>query len=54
MYQLPEGPGGCMKYWTGLRQARAVKEDLERLEELAWTTECPTLCALGKTAANPF
>lgn len=38
---------------TDIAEGRGRIEQLELLEELAWTMSLGSLCALGKTAANP-
>lgn len=36
-----------------ITEGKGHDEDLKLLEDLAWTTENTSLCALGKTASNP-
>ena len=38
---------------TGITEGRGKPEDIDLLEDLAWTVSETSLCALGKTAANP-
>jgi len=38
---------------TGITEGNGKPEDIDLLEDLAWTVSETSLCALGKTAANP-
>jgi NADH:ubiquinone oxidoreductase subunit F (NADH-binding) len=38
---------------TGITEGKGKPEDIDLLEDLAWTVSETSLCALGKTAANP-
>ncbi len=38
---------------TNITEGRGKPEDIDLLEDLAWTVSEASLCALGKTAANP-
>jgi len=38
---------------TGITEGKGTMEDLDRLEDLAWTVQQGSLCQLGKTAPNP-
>jgi len=38
---------------TGIAEGNGKPEDIDLLEDLAWTVSETSLCALGKTAANP-
>jgi len=59
-----ESCGKCVPCREGLRQMQKIltritegegrEDDIERLKELAETAVDASLCALGKTAANPF
>ena len=48
-----EGTRWMYEILDRITAGQGSKEDLERLEELAWATGNASLCALGKTAANP-
>jgi [NiFe] hydrogenase diaphorase moiety large subunit len=42
------------KLFDRVREGRATKSDLARMEELAATVRATSRCGLGQTAANPF
>ncbi len=48
-----EGTRRMYEILDRITAGRGSEEDLELLEELAWATGSTSLCALGKTAANP-
>ncbi len=49
-----EGLRKMQKILTGITEGKGKAGDIELLEELAETAAEASLCALGKTAANPF
>ena len=48
-----EGVHMMFSILEGITHGKGCKDDLEFLEDLAWTTRNTSLCALGKTASNP-
>jgi NADH-quinone oxidoreductase subunit F len=49
-----EGIRQMLKILTNISEGRGKKEDIELLEEIAEVTGAASLCALGKTAADPL
>jgi NADP-reducing hydrogenase subunit HndC len=49
-----EGIRQMLKILTNIRNGRGKEEDIELLEEIAEVTGAASLCALGKTAADPL
>ncbi len=49
-----EGLRQMLRILTNITEGRGKEEDLETLEALAETAQEASLCALGRTAANPF
>jgi len=49
-----EGLGQMHKILTGITEGRGQKSDIDRLLELAEAAKEASLCALGKSAPNPF
>jgi NADH-quinone oxidoreductase subunit F len=47
------GVGRMLEIVTDVSEGRATQAQLDLLEDLAWTVSVGSLCALGKTAANP-
>jgi len=47
------GVGRMLEIVTDICEGRGTLEQLDLLEDLAWTISVGSLCALGKTAANP-
>lgn len=47
------GVGRMLEIVTDVCEGRGTQEQLDLLEDLAWTVSVGSLCALGKTAANP-
>ena len=47
------GVGRMLEIVTDICEGRGTIEQLDLLEELAWTISVGSLCALGKTAPNP-
>ncbi len=47
------GTDRMLEILTDITEGRGRKEQLETLKDLAWTMSVGSLCALGKTAANP-
>jgi NADH-quinone oxidoreductase subunit F len=47
------GVDRMLEILTDISAGRGRMEQLETLKELAWTVSAGSLCALGKTAANP-
>ena len=47
------GVGRMLEIVTDITEGRGTLEQLELLEDLAWTISVGSLCALGKTAPNP-
>jgi NADH:ubiquinone oxidoreductase subunit F (NADH-binding)/Pyruvate/2-oxoacid:ferredoxin oxidoreductase delta subunit len=48
-----EGIKGMLEILTGITEGKGTMQDLDRLEDLAWTVQQGSLCQLGKTAPNP-
>jgi NADH-quinone oxidoreductase subunit F len=49
-----EGIRQMLKVLTNIRDGKGKEGDIELLEEIAEVTGTASLCALGKTAADPF
>jgi len=47
------GVGRMLEIVTDICEGRGRREQLDLLEDLAWTVSVGSLCALGKTAPNP-
>jgi len=47
------GVARMLELLTGITEGRGTLEQLQLLEELAWTVSVSSLCGLGKTAPNP-
>jgi NADH:ubiquinone oxidoreductase subunit F (NADH-binding)/(2Fe-2S) ferredoxin/Pyruvate/2-oxoacid:ferredoxin oxidoreductase delta subunit len=47
------GVGRMLEIVTDICEGRGVPEQIDLLEDLAWTISVGSLCALGKTASNP-
>lgn len=47
------GVGRMLEILTDISEGRGSQEQLDLLEDLAWTISVGSLCALGKTAPNP-
>ncbi len=47
------GVSRMLEIVTDFCEGRGTMEQLDLLEDLAWTVSVSSLCALGKTAANP-
>jgi ferredoxin len=47
------GVGRMLEIVTDIAEGRGTMEQLDLLEDLAWTVGVGSLCALGKTAPNP-
>jgi NADH-quinone oxidoreductase subunit F len=47
------GVGRMLEIVTDITEGRGTQQQLELLQDLAWTISVGSLCALGKTAPNP-